>query len=183
MRASIVEKAMKQFEPREKALLKEEQAISKAAWMKNFGPAKLKHARALGEPFVIEGKDYYGKAKPEGTQVTWAFGDYGYRFALHTQLPVPSHVGSDVAKYFRVKDEAICERAKAWHDAVTKLVAEKGKTQATLQALLNKVQTYNSLEKTWPEGKKFYQHIPTDWPHRHQVPAIQMSELNAALGI
>ena len=180
MKQEIVEKAMKAaFEKREKDLLKEEQALAKACWMKNFGPAKLKHARALGEPFARENRDNYGAHQPDGVRISWAIG--GHYVPLRTQMPIPTHPGQD--KHWRINDEKLIERCRAWQSASEDLKKEKEKIYGTLTGMLQHITTYPSLEKNWPAGKKFYEHLPKKYPFRHQGPAVLIDELNAALGI
>jgi hypothetical protein len=182
MKDEVVKKAMEHgFAKRHKELLKEEQALTKAFWLKNFGPAKLKHARALGEPFVMESKDHYGKAVPDGFRMQWCVG--GQYLTMYTQMPVPTgHIGNG-NKHFRVTDQTLIDRCRAWQAATDKLREEESKAQGTLMGMLLRITTYPSLEKNWPQGVKFYSHLPKAYPFRHQVPAVQIDELNAALGI
>lgn len=54
--------------------------------------------------------------------------------------------------------------------------------KATAKALLYSVGTYNSLEKAWPEGKKFYEKFKPK-NESSGVPATLTANLNALVGI
>lgn len=181
MKGEVIEKALAHaFDKRQEALLTREHAISKRAWLSIFGPAKLKHALALGEPWVRVDKDRYDQKTKDGVHVQFTFGFKA--LSMRTHLPIPRHGFSD-SKDTRVKDESVVADAVAWAEDVATLTAEAQKVSTTLTAMLARITTYPSLEKNWPAGKPFYKHLPKKYPFRHQVPAVLVSELNAALGI
>lgn len=56
------------------------------------------------------------------------------------------------------------------------------KVRAQTKALLYSLHTYPQLEKTWPEGKKFYgKYAPKNGDS--QLPAVLIADLNKTLGI
>ena len=59
----------------------------------------------------------------------------------------------------------------------------EGEAANTLKALLASVGTYASLEKEWPEGKKFYASLPGDFPGNTGLPMVQIKQLNTLLGL
>ncbi len=60
--------------------------------------------------------------------------------------------------------------------------ARTNKIRAETKSLLYSLFTYPQLEKTWPEGKKFYsKYAPKN--SESQLPAILISDLNKTLGI
>lgn len=182
MKNEVIQKALDHaFAKRKKDLHTRGCAISRAAWLSIYGPAKLKHALALGEPFTWVDKDRYHKKNVDGVSINWTFGFK--TIALPTHMPLPAHGYFNDSKDTRVKDEGLIADATAWQDDVTALQAEEQKVMATLNAMLARITTYPSLEKNWPAGSPFYKHLPKKYPFRHQVPAVLVSELNAALGI
>lgn len=187
MKAQVVEKAMAHaFDKRKAALRQREYAISKACWLSIFGKAKLAQARALGAPFVLECVDRYGKKDPTGSNITFRFG--GKALGMLTLMPVTARNSLDSAndgssKFSTVKDAKLIADAMAWYDDCEALRAEYEKVKATLTAMLQGISSYNSLEKSWPQGKRFYQSLPKDFPFRHQVPAVLVDQLNKSLGI
>lgn len=182
MKQEVIDAAMKHgYDERRKALIKRENALARLAWIACFGEAAIKHARALGPAFVLEGVDRYGQQLPEGVPVTYTFN--GYSFNLRTLLPIPVHGGFSDHKYLRIKDAKLEAAVRELYDVMQTFEAERVKTLNTLSAMLQRITTYPSLEKNWPAGVKFYKHLPKKYPFRHQVPAVMVDQLNAALGI
>lgn len=180
MRKSILEKALEHaFGKREKALLKDSITLGHEAMVDCFGAARIAAARKASYPFVIEGRDFYGNKAPDGVLTTFRV---GYKqIALHVQDPLPIRIND--FKHFTVKDPTLIAEIETYADAAEALKTERNKVHTTLEAMLNGVQTLASLERTWPEGKKVYAHIPKEFPFRHQVPATLVSDLNKALGL
>lgn len=182
MKAQVIEKALKHaFEKRQALLLKEEQALTRAFWLHTFGPAKLKAATLLGFPFVHICTDRYDTKVPDG--VPMVYNVSGHSLTMRCQLPVPTSFNFDKYGRMTIKDEALVARCRVWQDNADKCAKEREQISATLSGMLQNISTYTSLEKNWPQGKKFYQHLPTAFPFRHQVPAVLVDQLNAALGI
>lgn len=191
MKGQVVEKALAHaFDKREAALLKEEHAIAKACFITAFGTKAIAHLKGLGEPFAYVNKDGYGLPAPTGTPVQWWVG--GQQFNLRVfDIPIPRHLGRSTGDHgkknpFSItmeKHPNLVQRCRDWQDEGLKLTREKTKVATTLNAMLQGISTYKSLEKNWPEGRPFYKHLPKDFPFRHQVPATLVSELNKALGV
>lgn len=182
MRAGIVAKALSHaFDKREAELLKRSQQQAHLAMVESFGAAKLAMAKKLGEPWTVTCTDGYGHKYPNGVPTNFRV---GYKtIALMVLDPLPSMIRNADSKYFKVQDKELITRIETLADDQQALTTEKGKTKATLEAMLQNLQAYSTLERTWPEGKKFYQHIPKDYPYRHQVPATLVADLNKSLGI
>lgn len=182
MRQSILKKAYEHaFSRREKALTALSQELGHLAMVESFGAATLKTAAKLGAPWVTICRNAYGEPSPDGTQINFRVGYQTH--ALLVKDPLPTGMRQTDAKYFTVKDERLKQRIADYEDERKKLLEEQAKTTATLNAMLGNIQTLASLERTWPEGKPFYKHIPTEFPFRHQVPATLVADLNKALGI
>jgi hypothetical protein len=182
MRSSILKKAIAHaFDKRFAEMKREGQRLGHAAMVSIFGSAKLAMARRLGPPFAVSCEDHYGRPAPEGRQV--AFRVAGRVHTLLVQDPMPRHLGNEDAKFFTVKDGKLQERISAFADASQALAAERSKTETTLTAMLAGVQSFKSLQRSWPEGERFYKHLPKEFPFRHQVPATLVADLNKALGI
>lgn len=183
MKREVVERALDHaYNKRSKALEAEHLALGTACYRKCFSPATIKHALALGQPWVRTDIDVYGKQAAYNTVQFAINGQYHY-LPVPSTLPVPAYVGGDDKKFYRVNDAALAERVSTYISAMQKLHVERTKTEATLGAMLSRITTYPSLEKNWPAGKQFYKHLPQAYPYRHQVPAIMIDELNAALGV
>lgn len=183
MKKEVVTKAIEHaFAKRQKVIDIEGVAIGTAAYRKCFSPATIKHATALGEPWVLVGKNHYGTATEINILQFCINGEY-HNLTFPSSLPTPRHFSNEDRKYLRIKDDALAERNSTHIAAQQKLVEERNKVRATLEAMLARISTYPSLEKNWPAGKPFYKHLPTKYPFRHQVPAVLIDELNTALGI
>lgn len=187
MKAEVVEKAMKHgFDKRKEALLKEELQLSRLFYLEAFGLAVLKHARALADtPFVYIGRDRYGRKlnKTDQNIVRWNIGGQTVDAHVDNNYPIPPN--SDTTKFVIRQDKspALVERCRAWQADVEKFNKEYQQTSATLKGMLERITTFPSLEKNWAAGQRFYKHLPTAYPFRHQVPAVMIDQLNASLGL
>lgn len=76
----------------------------------------------------------------------------------------------------------LADRAKAHAQATEGLKRERAEGERALLALLSSVSTLAQLEKTWPEGKPFYQRFMQARPGSN-LPAVQVSEINKMLGL
>lgn len=186
MKNEVLEKAMTHgFDKRKAALLKEELQLSKLFYLKAFGAAAIKHAQAIEHtPFVNVNRDHYGKklAKDATVSSRWNVGGQTVDVAINPEHPRDAFSGYWKQPY-TIKDETLVERCRTWQADKEKYKADYAKTAATLTGMLGRITTYPSLEKNWPAGVKFYQHLPKAYPFRHQVPAILIDELNASLGL
>lgn len=181
MKLQVLDKALAHaFNKRTAALLKEEHILARLFWLNKFGPAKLKAALFLGEPFAVVCKDRYNNPAPDGLATTWNVG--GHHVGLRTLLPIPMHGTLDSVRCV-IKDEALVARCREWQDNKAALEKERERVRSTLSGMLGNIASYTTLEKNWPQGKPFYKHLPTAFPYRHQVPAVLIDQLNADLGI
>lgn len=186
MKEEVIAKAMAHgFDKKKADLQKEGAAICRAFFLKNFGAAVLKHAVAIkGTPFVLLDHDRYGrKFGTKDAQTPFMRWNVGGQTVDLPSIGLPQEVHSYDKKSFVIKDEALIERCRAYQDASEKLREKSNQTIATLQGMLSRITTYPSLEKNWPQGSKFYKHLPEAYPFRHQVPAVQIEQLNDALGL
>lgn len=185
MKQEVMLKALSHgFDKRNAALIKEENAVAKVCWLKCFGKAALAHATALGLPWVTDAskEDRYGRVQKAGIAVNFSIN--GQYHTLRTLMPIPSGGFTHSDKSLRIKDAPeIAERVAALAADRKAFDEDYNKTKSTLEAMLQRISTFPSLEKNWPAGKQFYAHLPTKYPFRHQVPAVLIDELNAALGI
>ena len=183
MKQEIVDNAIEHaFGKKQKALDAEQLALGTAAYRKCISPARIKAAALLGEPWVHLGTDYYGK-KVETYLIQFCFGGQYHNLKIPSTLPLPKHLSHDERKLFRVNDQDLVERNRTYLANQEKLNEASTKVRATLEAMLQRITTSPSLEKNWPAGLPFYKHLPKKYPFRHQVPAVLIDELNAALGI
>lgn len=184
MRAEVVRRAIEHaFGKREKDLTERNNKLAHFAMIESFGAATLKLAGKLGKPWVNVCEDNWGAKSPNGVPTNFRVGPFGKTIALLVKDPVPIGARHDISKYFKVGDPNLVKEIEQLMDDYEALKAEKTKAISTLNALLGSFAAYSTLEKGWPEGKPFYKHIPKDYPFRHQVPAVLVSDLNKTLGI
>lgn len=191
MRESIIGKVYDyKFKKSGDKLDQQELRLSHKAMVACFGKTTLEQLAKIGQPYAYAGHDEGGtKMSPEaleawkGEKVAFRVGLLGYQIALAVKDPLPQNHRYNRAGFFTVKDGALSEEIIAWQHACEAWVEGKRETANKVSAVLNSVTTYNSLEKTWPDGKRFYKHLPIDFPFRNQVPAVRVEELNAALGL
>lgn len=174
------------------ALDAKELRYSHKAMVAAFGEANLELLRKIGPPFAYTAHDLYGSALTgeslaewRGTKISWRVGALGHRYALYVKDPLPMTVSHSRwgDKRFTVKAGKLADDIVQWHEDCQTWIKEKGEMQLKVNAVLNSVTTFASLQKTWPAGEKFWKHIPIDFPFRNQVPAVKVDELNDALGL
>lgn len=172
------------------ALDKLELRLSHRAMVQLFGRNTLAMLSTIGPPFAYFGHNEDGTKLNEealaawkGNKVTFRVGSLGYSIALYVKDPMPPHLGYHGNKFFTIKDGDLADEIVAWQAACTEWATEKRTMQLKVNAVLNSVTTFNSLQKTWPDGERFYKHLPVDFPFRNQVPAVKVDELNTALGL
>lgn len=193
MRDSIVEKVWEfKFKKSGEKLDAQEVRLAHKAMVAVFGKAALEALEKIGPPYAFtahdkDGTKLVGEAleKWKGTKITWRLGN-GYQIGMYVRDPLPpfvTHYGHNNNKYFVVKPGALTDEITAWYEACQDWLKQKRETQLKVNAVLNSVTTFNSLQKTWPAGERFWKHIPVDFPFRNQVPAIKVDELNEALGL
>lgn len=185
MKTEVIDKAMAHgFDKRKAALAKEEVALSRLFYNKAFGAAAIKHAVAIAHtPFVNVGRDHYGKVDKGARYTTrWNVGGQIVEIVVTNDQPRDAF-GGYWKQPFTITDRALIERCREYQAAMEQYQIDHNKTGATLHGMLSRITTYPSLEKNWPAGKPFYKHLPTAYPFRHQVPAVMIDELNAALGV
>lgn len=193
MRESILLKVDEyKFQKPRLALNKQEAKLAHRAMVAAFGKTALDQLAKIGPPYAYVGPtDGYGNpnldpdaiAKWRGTGVTWRVGAMGHQYNLCVRDPLPLSVSRYDHKLFTVKDGALAEEIATWYEVGTALAKEAREMQLKVRAVLDSVTTFTSLEKTWPAGKRFYQHLPVDFPFRNQVPALRVEELNSALDL
>ena len=76
------------------------------------------------------------------------------------------------------------------NDKVTKFTYRKddldkeiSSARNLLRTLLNSVTTYKQLEKTWPDGKAYYEKYMTTVVYANNVPVVVVDDVNKALGL
>lgn len=178
MKQQVVQKAMDhKFKKRVADNKAECLALGTALWDHLYGHAKRAMAKVPPEFFhKTERVGPHYNPNYFNAQFTVA----AQRVALNLQpgTPIPYSKGMIVND-----DQKLIDRCRAWQGDCEDLKAEQEKVSGTLTAMLQSMQTYARLEADWPEGKRFYQSLPVDFPFNHQVPAVQVKELNALLGL
>ena len=106
-------------------------------------------------------------------------GGYDIRFTVTPPVPVPYSTScASLGSVSKELAEACQDFANRKKDAKDK--ADKARIQ--LSAMLSKIGTVKSLEKTWPEGRAFYKKylVVNDGA---ALPAIQVDDINKLLGL
>lgn len=183
MKKQVVQKAMDAtFTVRRKNHAKAGIVIDKAIWEVVFGAHKRTiNALPDNQNWFSKG-DVVEKCNPIAVNIA------GERCSVRfVGLRVPTKFGYYSHDYIgtitQEKHPQIVADYHAWRDVGATITKDVETAAATLNAMLSKITTYERLEKEWPEGKKFYQSLPTDFPFQHQVPAVKISELNKMLGL
>lgn len=190
MRQSILDKVFAfKFKKQGDKLDASELRLSHKAMVAAFGNATLEALAKIGPPYAFaahdeEGTPLIGEALEawRGKKVNWRVGDKGFQMALYVKDPLPTSLHY-MTKYFTVKAGPLADAIVEWSTACETWVKEKREMQVKVNAVLNSVTTFTSLQKTWPGGERFYKTLPLDFPFRNQVPALRVEELNEALGI
>lgn len=175
MKAQVIQKARDhKFKKRVKDHQDEAVAIGQACWASLFGEHKRAIEKLPRQLFT------FPRAFGNETHapVNFTFGGQYHQYPVLKTLPVDAGHSR-----MTIKDEKLIERHRAYLAEDDAIKAETEKVSATLNAMLKNIQTYARLESDWPEGKKFYHSLPVDFPFQHQVPALQVKELNALLGL
>lgn len=193
MRDSVIAKAVdSKFKKSGEVLDKQEAKLAHKAMVAAFGRANLEALAKVGAPYAYVNCDDHGDPLTgealenyKGRRVTWRVGALGYQHTMRVLDPLPLNVGysSTNTKYFVVKAGPLADEIIAWQEACQEWLREKRALTNKVHGLLYNVTTFNSLQKTWPEGKKFWEHIPVDFPFRNQVPATMVSDINEELGL
>lgn len=164
--------------------------LSHKAMVAKFGTSTLEALAKIGPPYAYAAHDEDGTPLIgenllawRGTKIAWRIGDKGLQLTLFVKDPLPAHLGWHGTKHFVVKEGTLAAQIIEWQEACEVWAKEKREMQVKVNAVLNSVTTFTSLQKTWPGGERFYKSLPLDFPFRNQVPAVRVEELNAALGI
>lgn len=192
MRESILGKVYDfKFKKSGDALNKLELKLSHRAMVASFGKASLEALAKIGPPYAVTAHDDHGDGLSgedlenwRGRKINWRVGSLGYQIGMYVKDPLPmGNAHHYLSKFFTVKPGALADEIVAWQEERQKWIKEKREMQLKVNAVLNSVTTFNSLQKTWPDGERFWKHIPIDFPFRNQVPAVKVDELNDALGL
>lgn len=192
MKESILGKIYEfKFKKAGDALDRQELRLSHKAMVAAFGKANLEALAKIGPPYAFSAHDEAGDGMTSealegwrGTKVNWRVGSLGYQFGMYVKDPLPVLRGyTSITKHFVVKAGALADEIIAWQEACQAWQKEKREMQIRVNVVLNSVTTFASLQKTWPDGERFWKHIPIDFPFRNQVPAVKVDELNEALGL
>lgn len=191
MRESIVTKVYDfKFKKSGDALDRTEARLAHKAMVAAFGKANLEALEKIGPPYAFWAHNAEGdRLNPEelaewtGNKVYWRVGDLGYQIGLRVKDPIPFHMYHQNTKRFTVKPGQLADDIIQWRADTDEWLKAKREMQLKVNAVLNSVTTFKSLQATWPDGERFWKHIPIDFPFRNQVPAVRVDELNAALGL
>lgn len=196
MRSSVMSKIYDfKFKKSGDKLDEKELKLSHRAMVATFGNAALEAVAKIGYPYAVTACDDYGQPTkdPErialwkGRTVTWRVGGEGRQYNLRVKDPLPPHMDfrhdHETKKRFAVKPGALADEIMAWYEDCQAWLKEKKEVEAKVNAVLNSVTTFAALQKTWPDGERFWKDLPTEFPFRNQVPALRIEELNKAIGI
>lgn len=177
MKTQVIKKALDhKFKKRLKDHEDEAKAIGQACWTSLFG--EYKRAIEKLPKQLLTFPRFFNHHNDAHANVNFTFGGQYHQYPVLRTLPVDSGNGR-----MTVTDTTLIERHRAFLAENDAIKVETEKVSATLNAMLKNIQTYARLESDWPEGKKFYHSLPVDFPFQHQVPAVQVKELNALLGL
>lgn len=168
----IVAKAVKKgFAERTKAVADKEHDLALAAYEHIFPLAERKAAAALPKRWA----SYDGCLR-----LVFTFKRIVLSLRAGEEVPVPAN-GGYCRELGTITDAGLNERFDILMADKDALKADIQKTSASLKGVLYRAKTLRQLEEAWPEGKQFYEHLAP--AERAPVPALQMSEINAALGL
>lgn len=179
MKKQVIDKAIAhRFKDRKAAMVKERHALGMALYDSLYGDRALKRALAsvptalLSFPRYTEGVGAYAS-----TVATFTIGGEYHNYPVLATVPIPHNARMTIT------DQALVDRHRAYMSDAEKLEADQSKVVTTLTAMLGNIQTDKRLAEDWPEGRQFYKSLPKDFPFNHQVPAVQIAELNSLLGL
>jgi hypothetical protein len=125
------------------------------------------------------------KAMPEG----WLRMDRCLRFNVGGQYfncnplePLPVKYSSGCASLGVITDKEIIEKVAAYKENMEAYKMNFDKIERVVYSTIRNISTYKVLEKTWVEGKKFYEKYAPK-KEDSQLPAIQIEEVNKLLGL
>lgn len=198
MRAQVVVKALQHtFAKRWKDLLKEGEALGDATIDTLAGTAKAAIKKADEAGFCMRAQkvaDSYLKMEGGSTHymrnVEATVAGQRFNIMVTPNKAIPVRQNRDgyqqtpvVLNHTKEGHTPHIEALQAWQNKGEQFTKDYAQAKATLEAMLKGLSTFAKLEEQWPEGKKFYQSLPVDFPFQHNVPAVQIKELNAMLGI
>jgi len=107
-------------------------------------------------------------------------GGYDLRFTVNEAVPVPGrNYGCEIRG--AVTGE-IAEQAQKFAQEKQDKQNNQEKARKLLRTMLDNIQTIKSLERTWPEGKKFYAKY-LEQKEGSSLPVVQVDVVNQALGL
>lgn len=170
-RDSVVNLAVKAaFEKRDAALKKQESELGIAAYEFLFPEKVRKIARTMPEGWLHE--DSCLRVTFRGMQTT-----------INTlkSVRVPTKNSYGCRTLGAINDEDLSDRFLKLEGDKENIKAERNQLSNNLHALLDRMGTLKQLSEGWPEGAKFYAHLTPR--EAAPVPAIQISDINKALGL
>lgn len=169
-RESIVKEAIaKAFDAKKARNTKEFEEVGRDAYNLTFPGASLTVVKTLPKLWLKKSSDLNFKFNE-----TWA--------QIHLTEAVIVPPGKDGYCLGIITDKSLVRRFENAQEASRKNKEESNKVKRELTALLNSVNTLKQLKEVWPEGKEFYGFLEGNKGSRN-LPAIQFSTVNAALGI
>lgn len=173
MKIQVIKKAMDhRFKKRIKDHDDERKALGLALWDSIYGTHKRTIAKLPKDLFTYPTPYHDEKEAP----VSFTIGGQYHPYPLSPTLPIST-------LRMQITDRALIDRHRACLAEAEALRSDTEKVKTTLTAMLQNMQTFARLEQDWPEGKPFYHSLPVDFPFNHNVPAVQVKELNTLLGL
>lgn len=170
-RDSVRERAVKfAFAAREQSLAEEEDAIGRATYAVIYPEKVRKAASQLPDGWLVE--DACLRLSFRGMQDT---------IRLISGVRVPSNRRYGCNRLGDIADEPLSDRFLKLKAAKEDLTRERGEADRNIVALLDRFYSMEMMQKSWPEGARFYEHLrPRE---SSSVPAIQITSLNKMLGL
>ena len=160
----------KEFAKEEARLKKQEHVIGMKCYDKVYPKKERDLAAALPKGWIH--LDSCLRFNVAGMQMT---------FVVSQEVPVRSENGH-CARLGDIACDDIKQLALDLHHEKEQLGEKKSDLRLKLRVVLYSVNTYKRLTEAWPEGKKYYERFKPKGENS-MLPAIRVSELNAALGL
>lgn len=152
-----------------KKLVHKENNLAKKLYDKVYTKSEREAAAAMGKDWLRLDK-------------CLRFNLCGMSVTVYAADPLPVKYSTHCSRLGDIACDNLRDEFLGLQNAANECKMREREIAAKMRALLYSVNTYAQLEKTWPEGKKFYQ----EYKPKHeqaQVPATLTGDLNAMLGI
>lgn len=157
-----------QFQPVIDKLKKEEAALGLKCYREAFDAPTRKLAQKLPKKWLRQDEC-----------LRFNCGGYDITFSVKEAVPVP--YSTNCSRLANITGDLAAE-CQDFAQRLSKVKSEAETARQKLMSLLNAMNTIKSLEKAWPEGKKFYQRYAQE-KEGTGLPAVMVADINKALGL